>query len=272
MPHEYYTEFNATLEAHGLEKLAEETIDALSKEAAYRDTFIATCLNEGMTKEAAAQLYKEAAGGILKGILTVAKTFRPRGGVLNLSRIGRASRGLLSRIGARLFGLGHTAVKGKGLTKALPAPVSVQELPLVPAATSSARTTTSLVPAATSRARTTTSLVPTATGRADLVQPIPAPSLKVIGQPVLDGEVLGEAGTAATKAMLNSTMQRLMKWAPYIGVGGAGYMLGRSGSSGQPTINFSPIIMPPGSQTAQAEQFSYLPGAYRSNGLMYGYG
>lgn len=64
MTHEYYTEFNATLEAHGFEKLAEETIDALSKEAAYYDAFISTCLQQGMTKSAAVTLYKE--GGLFE--------------------------------------------------------------------------------------------------------------------------------------------------------------------------------------------------------------
>ena len=74
MTHAYYTEFNATLEAHGFEKLAEETIDALSKEAAYYDAFISTCLQQGMTKSAAATLYKE--GGVswtvAKELLTAA--------------------------------------------------------------------------------------------------------------------------------------------------------------------------------------------------------
>lgn len=66
MTHTYYTEFNATLEAHGFEKLAEETIDALSKEAAYYDAFISTCLQQGMTKSAAVTLYKEGGLALLE--------------------------------------------------------------------------------------------------------------------------------------------------------------------------------------------------------------
>lgn len=82
MPHEYYTEFNATLEAHGFEKLAEETIDALSKEAAYYDAFISTCLQQGMTKSAAVTLYKE--GGLGTEVLKVVpQIFK------NLSNIGK---------------------------------------------------------------------------------------------------------------------------------------------------------------------------------------
>lgn len=263
MAPEYYTEFNATLEAHGFEKIAEVAIDELCKEAAYRNMFIDTCLNEGMTKEAAEQLYKEAAGGILKGIFTLGKTFLPRGGVINLSRIGRASRGLLSRIGSRLFGLGRTAVKGKGHIPASLAPVSPKELPLVSTATPKALTTTP-------KALTTTALVPTAPGSGVVEympkKPLPAPSLKVIGQPTLSSEVLGQAGTDVSRELVqNALTPSLMKWAPYVGVAGGGYLLGRTTSPSQPAINFSPTIMVPGAQDG-----AYIPGATQ-NGLMYEY-
>ena len=264
MTHEYYTEFNATLEAHGFEKLAEETIDALSKEAAYRDMFIGTCLNEGMTKEAAEQLYKEAAGSILKGVLTLAKTFLPRGGTLNFSRMGRAARGLIHRIGGRLFGLGRTAVKGKGHIPTLPAPVSPKELPLV--STVSPKELP-LVSTSTPRALTTTSLVPT-TATPLPKKPLPAPTVKVVGQPSLDSEILGQAGVDVSREVQNAALEKLMKWAPYVGIGGGGYLLGRTTSPSQPTINLSPTIMVPG---AGAQVGAYIPGATQ-NGLMYEYG
>lgn len=97
MRQEYYTEFNATLEAHGFEKLAEDTIDALSKEATYYESFISTCMQQGMTKSAAAALYKEAGlvGGALKTLNTGAKIID---NIKNISKVKETGKGLWTAI------------------------------------------------------------------------------------------------------------------------------------------------------------------------------
>lgn len=108
MTHEYYTEFNATLEAHGFEKLAEETINSLSKEAAYYDAFISTCLQQGMTKSAAVTLYKEANPSKLLKLLQIPVAIFKN--TRDISKVKDAGKGLWTAVRHPL--ITRDAIKG----------------------------------------------------------------------------------------------------------------------------------------------------------------
>lgn len=111
---EYYAAVNATLQDAGFRKLAESEIDRLSTELAYHASFIATCEQAGISKDAAAQMYKEAQGGALKaGIGFLGKTV---GKVKNVGKAMSAAR--KSGLGLRK-GLAHPndILKGEELFK-----------------------------------------------------------------------------------------------------------------------------------------------------------